>query len=220
MGGAVKTSWMRGGATWALAVLIVAGLPCLAHASLFGQVSTAYTLEKGASDVGGFVSVFENSTMVFAQYRHGLFANVDCGVQGGIVDPEGGDVGLALGADAKFLVLPMGNDMPFDLALNPRISYINEDAFSFVSLGGSVVISRDYALAQGSIAPYGAFNMRFDNVHYDGRDLAPGVDNDDTDFNVSGIAGVKWDVSQLMDILGEVVFDENIGVTIGLNFKL
>ena len=216
----MKTFWMRGGALPVLAALIAVAVPCLAQAALFGQVSTAYPLEKGTNDVGGFVSVFENSTLIFGQYRHGLFSNADCGVQAGFVDPEGGDMGLAIGADAKFLVLPLSNDMPFDLALDPRISYMNESAFSIVSLGGSVVISRDYALAQGSIAPYGALNMRLDNVHYDGRDLGPGVDNNNTDFNISGIAGVKWDASQLIDILGEVVFDENLGVTIGLNFKI
>ena len=197
-------------------------------AAIFGQVSTAYTLDKGTNDVGGFVSVFEGSTLLFGQYRRGLMSNTDFGIQGGFIDPEVGDMGLALGADVKFRLMQTDANTPFDLALDPRVAYLNFDSFSLFSFGGSVVISRDYALAQGSLAPYGAFNMRLENVSFD-EDLghvalAAGMQNhindSDSDFEMSGIAGVRWDVSEMLDILGEVVFDRDIGFTMGLNFKL
>lgn len=212
---------MKSHAPWmvivGLAIVIAGVTPESSQATIFGQVSTAYTLEPGASDIGGFVSVFESSTLVFGQYRRGLFANSDLGIQGGFVDPEFGDMGVALGADLKFLLMKTGGDTPFDLALAPRFSYFNLDAFTVASFGGSVVISRDYAVEQGSIAPYGAFNMRIESISLNDPDIA---DDSDTDLEMSGIAGIRWDVSQLLDILGEVVFDRDIGFTMGLNFKL
>lgn len=202
-----------------VACLILAfAIPSLASATIFGQVSTAYTLEPGTMDMGGFVSVFEGSTLVFGQYRRGFLSNADFGVQGGFVDPEAGDMGLAIGADVKFLIMRTGDEVPFDLSLDPRFAYFNLDAFSRVTVGGSVVISRDYALEHGSLAPYGAFNMRLENANWDGPAQTP--DGSDSDFEMSGIAGARWDVSELLDILGEVVFDRDIGFTIGLNFKL
>lgn len=212
----------------ALLVLICLFAPTTGLAAIFGQVSTAYTLDKGTMDLGGFVSVFEGSTLVFGQYRRGLLTNMDFGVQGGFLDPEVGDMGLALGADVKFLILRTGVEIPFDLSLNPRFSYLDFDQFSVVGFGGSVVISRDYALAQGSLAPYGAFNMRLETTDYGSEfghtSLAAGtqdhLDDSDSDFEMSGIAGARWDVSELLDIIGEVVFDRDIGFTIGLNFKL
>ena len=198
------------------------------EAAIFGQVSTAYTLDKGTNDVGGFVSVFEGSTLLFGQYRRGLFSKTDFGIQGGFIDPEAGDMGLALGADAKFLLMQTNANTPFDLALGPRFAYLNFDNSSLFTFGGSVVISRDYALAQGSLAPYGAFNLRLENRSYDellghtalAADAPNHINDSDTDFEMSGIAGARWDVSELLDILGEIVFDRDIGFTIGLNFKL
>ncbi len=198
------------------------------EAAIFGQVSTAYTLDKGTNDVGGFVSVFEGSTLLFGQYRRGIMSKTDFGIQAGFIDPEAGDMGLAVGADVKFLLLQTDASTPFDLALDPRFSYMSFDSFSLYSFGGSVVISRDYALAQGSLAPYGAFNMRLENVSIDedvghtqlAADAQNHVSDSESDFEMSGIAGVRWDVSELLDILGEVVFDRDIGFTMGLNFKL
>lgn len=215
-------------AAFCMAAAVVLTLAPTCDAAIFGQVSTAYTLDKGTNDVGGFVSVFEGSTLLFGQYRRGFMSSADLGIQGGFIDPEAGDMGLALGADVKFMVMRTDANTPFDLALDPRFSYLNFDAFTTVSFGGSVVVSREYALAQGSLAPYGAFNLRLENYSYDGdlghATLAAGasdhLEGSDSDFEMSGIAGVRWDVSELLDILGEVVFDRDIGFTMGLNFKL
>lgn len=210
---------------WVAVVVLIAAVslvaPTASHAAIFGQVSTAYTLDKGAMDLGGFVSVFEGSALVFGQYRRGLFSKADFGVQGGFIDPEVGDIGLALGADMKFLIMQTSASTPFDLALDPRFTYLNFDQFSVWSLGGSVVISRDYAVEQGSLAPYGALNLRIENSSVDDVPATEAQGSDsESDFEMSGIAGVRWDVSELLDILGEVVFDRDIGFTIGLNFKL
>lgn len=214
--------------TASVIVVTVLALTSAGEAAIFGQVSTAYTLDKGTNDVGGFVSVFEGSTLLFGQYRRGVMSKTDFGIQAGFIDPEGGDMGLALGADIKFLLMQTDANTPFDLALDPRFSYLNSGNYSLYSFGGSVVISRDYALAQGSLAPYGAFNMRLENVSFDEdlghTALAAGAQNhindSESDFEMSAIAGVRWDVSELLDILGEVVFDRDIGFTMGLNFKL
>ncbi|HWO56724.1 MAG TPA: hypothetical protein VNN55_04065 [bacterium] len=211
-----------------LGILTTLACAPAARATVFGQVSTAYTLRPGTTDVGGFVSVFESSTLVFGQFRRGFMSIGDFGVQAGFVDPEVGDMGLALGGDVKFMLFQTGAEVPFDLALGPRFAYLDLDLLSLTSIGGSVVISRDYALAQGSLAPYAAFNMRLENVNFDddpaaALNLAAAAQQytkDGSDLEVSGIAGARWNISELLDILGEVVFDRDIGFTLGMNFKL
>jgi len=216
--------------TLALAAIILVSVP--SHAQLLGQVSTARTLERGANDVGGYLGLFEDFTTVFGQYRHGLSGNLDFGLQGGIVDPDvrGADAGLIVGGDLKWMVMSAGAD-PFDMALDARASLYDISNVSVFSVGGLVLISRDYRLSQGSnISPYGGVNIRIEHTSFDNSGLgsdagfaaarALAVDESDTELNIGGVAGVKWEMSDLIDALGEFVLDDELGIVLGLNFKL
>jgi len=133
------------------AVLMVAvSLP--AHAQLLGQVTTAKTLLPGTHDIGGFLGAFDHATTVFGQYRRGISNSLDFGIQAGIIDHDGAgsDASFIIGGDLKYNVMSTGTD-PFDMALDARTLYYDVGPVSVFSLGGSVIISRDYRLTQGSL---------------------------------------------------------------------
>jgi len=180
---------------------------------LFGQVSTARPLEHGTQDVGAYLGVFEHSTVVFGQYRRGLFSQGDGGILFGVVDPEGsGDAGIGVGGDLKFRLLSAKNRDLFDLSIDPRLGFFSYSGASLFQFGGSVVMSYDYTVSNGGyLTPYGAVNMRMESVSNGASD---------TDFQIGAQAGLKWEITDLIDVLGEVVLDDELGVIIGLNFKL
>jgi len=209
----------------------VAAVPV--HAQLLGQVTTAKTLQPGTQDLGGYLGAFDGATTVFGQYRRGISSNVDFGVQAGIID-HGPDASVIFGGDLKFNIMSTATD-PFDLALDARSSFYDVGSVSVFALGGSVIISRDYPLTQGTLlTPYGGVNVRIEHASfdYDGSNFegmsarrlnigaAAAVDDNETDLDIGGVAGVKWELSDLIDALGEVVIDDDWGLVIGLNFKL
>jgi hypothetical protein len=224
-----------------LLIILMAGMVALAsvpaRAQLLGQVTTAKTLQPGAQDIGGFLGAFDHSTTVFGQYRRGISSSLDFGLQAGLIDHdgEGSDASVIFGGDLKYNVMSTGAD-PFDMALDARSLFYDVGSASLFSLGGSVIISRDYRLTQGSLlTPYGGVNIRMDHVSVDNADagLASGAMNrssvgslaaagngDNTDLNIGGVGGVKWELSDLIDAFGEVVLDDDWGLVLGLNFKL
>lgn len=218
----------------AAAMLAAIAFPQLtAHAQLLGQVSTARTLERGTNDIGGYLGVFEDATTVFGQYRRGLSNSLDFGVQAGILDPDarGADAALIIGGDLKWMVMAYGAD-PFDMALDGRVSFYEIANVTVFSIGGTVLLSRDYRLSQGSyLSPYGGVNIRLDrassDIDHDNASMhgfraaaQDHIDDSDTELNIGGVAGVKWELSDLIDALGEFVLDDQWGIVLGLNFKL
>lgn len=219
----------------ALGLLVMASVP--AQAQLLGQVTTAKTLSPGTQDLGGFLGAFDHGTTVFGQYRRGLSNSLDFGVQAGIIDPEGSgsDASVIFGGDLKYNIMSTGTD-PFDMALDARSLFYDVGPKSLFSIGGSVIISRDYRLTQGSLlSPYGGVNIRMDHTSVNVHDVdfvpaakhgqrgdlrAAAGDGSENDLNIGGVAGVKWELSDLMDAFGELVLDDDWGLVLGLNFKL
>lgn len=233
MEGIVKTTRWLSIMSGSLLIVLALGVN-QSHAQFFGQVSTARTLVRGANDAGGYIGIFDGFTTLFGQYRRGLSTNMDFGLQAGLIDPDarGADAGLILGGDVKWNVMSAGYD-PFDLALGARGSFYDISSVSVFSLGGAVIISRDYAIEGGGIlAPYGSVNIRLEHASYDeveslnapglsaARFNGHGIDDDDTNLEIGGTAGVKWELSDFVDALGEIVLDEDWGLVLGLNFKL
>jgi len=218
-------------------ILLTVAVSFPAQAQLLGQVTTAKTLLPGTQDIGGFLGAFDHATTVFGQYRRGLSNSLDFGIQAGLVDHDGqgSDASFIIGGDLKYNVMSTGTD-PFDMALDARTLYYDVGPVSLFSLGGSVIISRDYRLTQGSmLTPYGGVNIRMDHVSVDVGDIdfssaikrgQPGYlraaagDADNTELNIGGVGGVKWELSDLLDAFGEIVLDDDWGLVLGLNFKL
>ena len=207
---------------FAVALMALASVP--AHAQLLGQVTTAKTLQPGTQDMGGFLGVFDHATTFFGQYRRGISSSLDFGLQAGLIDQDGrnSDASVIFGGDLKYNVMSTGTD-PFDMALDARTSFYDVGNVSVFTLGASIILSRDYRLTQGSaLTPYGGVNIRMEHSSWDIDDRIPqrAVDGDDTELDIGGVGGVKWELSDLIDALGEVVLDDDWGLVIGLNFKL
>jgi hypothetical protein len=199
--------------TWGLAVAALTAslllLPTPVSAQFLGQVSTARTVDQGANDVGGFFGLYDHAVALFGQYRRGLSAAADFGAWAGFIDPEGGKASLVLGGDVKFQILDDQKTDPFDLALDSRVALVDYPGSFLFSLGESVVFSHDFKVCHGSVlAPYGAVNLRLDHA------------SSHTDWNVAAVGGAKWEVSDLIDGYGELVIDDDLGLVVGLNFKL
>lgn len=221
----------QAGVCGVLLVLILIAAVCPVQAQLLGQVTTARTLVPGANDIGGYLGLLDHYTTVFGQYRRGLSSNLDFGLQFGLVDPDapGADAGVIFGGDLKYNVMSSGYD-PFDLALDLRSSFFDVSHLSVFSIGGGILMSRDYAISPGGVlTPYGGVVMRLDHRSVDASfrtnvlSAALRADNngtDNTDLNIGGVAGVKWEMSDLIDALGEVILDDEWGLVLGLNFKL
>jgi hypothetical protein len=219
---------------FAAALMVLASVP--AHAQLLGQVTTAKTLQPGTQDMGGFLGVFDHATTFFGQYRRGISSSLDFGLQAGLIDQDGrnSDASVIFGGDLKYNVMSTGTD-PFDMALDARTSFYDVGSRSVFSLGGSIILSRDYRLTQGSaLTPYGGVNIRMEHTSFDSPSIphdranarrsalsSPAADNNsNTDLDIGGVGGVKWELSDLIDALGEVVLDDDWGLVFGLNFKL
>jgi hypothetical protein len=201
-----------------------------ASAAFFGQVTTARILERGVQDFSAFAGFFDHTTTFFGQARRGLSRDLDGGIQFGFIDREGGDVGIALGGDLKFGMISGNADKPLDLAIDGRAAYFNLDHFSIFEVGASLVASYPFALSSGSeITPYGAFNLRVERLSVDDVSLpdrlvlsrrAASTDKTDTDLELAFMTGILWEVSDLVDLLGELVIDDQIGFIFGVNFKI
>jgi hypothetical protein len=203
-----RMSWTGGFAATLLGVCLLLS-PSGVKAQFLGQVSTARTVEKGANDVGGFIGFYDHAIALFGQYRHGFSSAGDFGAWAGFIDPEGGNADLALGGDVKFQVLDDHTGDPFDLALDSRLALIDYPGSVLFSVGESVVFSHDFKISRGSIlAPYGAVNLRLDHA------------SSETNLEVAAAGGVKWEISDLLDGYGELVIDNDLGLVLGLNFKL
>ena len=199
--------------TWSVTgAVLAAGLllsPVRASAQFLGQVSTARPVDQGASDVGGFLGIYDQAMAVFGQYRHGFARTGDFGVFAGFLDPEGGGARLTFGGDVKFQVLDDQRADAFDLALDTRLAFADYPGSFLFSIGESVVFSHDFKITRGSVlAPYGAVNLRLDHVY------------SQTDLEIAAAGGVKWELSDLIDTYGELVIDEDLGLVLGLNFKI
>jgi len=213
-------NWMVGALTlaWAMAV------PSSSQAQLFGQVSSARTLIPATNDIGGYVGFFEDYTTAFGQYRRGLPSSFDFGLQFGLVDPDAprSDASFIIGGDLKYMVLSAGFD-PFDLAVGGRFSYYDVSSVSVFAAGPAIILSRDIKVSNGSfLTPYGAMSIRVEHVSFSvDKGMFPNaVDTDDTDLEIGAVGGVQWELSDLVDALGEVVLDDELGLVFGLNFKI
>lgn len=201
--------------TLGLAVLVaitVAGAvlsPSSASAQFLGQVATARTVDQGANDLGGFLGLYEQAMAIFGQYRRGFSRTGDFGVFAGFIDPEGGSARLTFGGDVKFQILDDQRSDPIDLALDSRVAFADYPGSFLFSFGESVVISHDFRISSGSsLTPYGAVNLRIDHF------------SSENNLEIAAGGGAKWEVSDLLDAYGELVFDDDLGLVLGLNFKL
>ncbi|MDP3025227.1 MAG: hypothetical protein Q8O10_06800 [candidate division Zixibacteria bacterium] len=210
-------------------ILLVLGLifsVSVAQAQFTGQLSTARTLPVGGYDLGGYFGVYEDAFAFFGQFRGGVVEYLDLGMKLGVIsyDPsglEGSGEGVILGGDLKYQILDAELKDPFDLSVGAGLEFFstshNDDNYNSFSFGANFCGSKDFALAKGRvISPYGRLNFRGQR---EPKDENRPWDRKETNFKPGLNPGVSLKVSNYVQIIGELQFDDNFGFIGGLTYS-
>ncbi len=201
--------------------LLMAALPV--EAQMTGWLHSAKPLDLHATDVGGYLGLFDGAgkgdmpIAVFGQIRHGLFANGDGGLKIGLADSDSGadDVGLLIAGDLQWALLAPRWGDPFYLSTGPEIALIDGDGARIWAFGGNVAVSHDLLIRASQITFYGRLNLRLEVIDYEHKNWST-----DTDLEIGLNPGFIWKATEFFDIVGEVQFDDQIGVLGGFNFRI
>ncbi len=189
------------------------------QAQFLGQLSTARTLPVGGYDFGGYFGVYEDAFAFFGQFRGGVAEYLDLGAKLGMISYDFGtesSEGILLGGDFKYQLLDASLKDPFDLSLGAGLEFFSVSDYNVFSFGANFCGSYDFPLAKERvISPYGRLNLRGQREHLEVRF----GDVTDTDFQVGFNAGVSLRVSNYLQILGELQFDDNFGFIGGITYS-
>lgn len=185
-----------------------------ARGSAFGGLSTASTLGMGTGNFGLAVGLAD-ATSFSGYFNYGLSAHTDGRIKIGLIDYDGADTELALGADFKYQIVSVdgAGSGPFDMAVGGFGEYYDVGPFSVVQLGGHYTGSYPVRLKSGgTLTPYGRFNVRVEIVDYDV------FDESDSNLEIGLNAGVHWQVNRNIGFFGEFQIDGNDGLFLGIEF--
>lgn len=209
-----------------LTVVILAALGLFlsvsaAEAQFTGQLSTARTLPVGNYDLGGYFGVYDGAFAFFGQFRGGVSQDFDLGVKLGFINVDPGSrTGVILGGDLKYQILDVRAKDPFDLSIGAGLEFFSVSDFNTFSFGANFIGSYDFDLSKGRvISPYGRLNIRGQREHWDFGEWWTGVSHTETDFHAGLNPGVSLKVSNNLQIIGELQFDEHFGFIGGATYS-
>ena len=209
--------------------VLAVGLVCLASTqvqaeafgSVFGNLSSARTIGNGMGDFGGGVGIADG-TSVFGRFTYGTSQYSELRLKLGIIDDEGIDAQIAVGADFQYHFLEVTRDQqgrtttPFDLATGGLFEWVDLEFVSVFQIGTFLVGSHPFQLQNGGVlSPYARLNVRLESKSFD-TDFID--DQTDLEFGVHG--GVEWQVNDVIDLYGEFQIDGNDGVFLGIDFSV
>ena len=149
-----------------VAALIVAalGAGAPAGAQVFGQFTNAATLPVNGHLFGAYLNASKNVTGGLAQLRLSFYPNLDFGFHGGLSRLDlgpgtGTTTTLRVGADVRWQVAHANQGSAVDIATGGALGVETADHFKVMTLGPSVVASRE--LGGGAIVPYGGAALLF-----------------------------------------------------------
>ncbi len=205
--------------TGVLVILTVSGVMADRSAgSVFGTFTTAKALGQGSGVFGGGVGIAD-ATSVVGWFGYGMSDYIDGRLKLGLVDNDGGDTEISLGADFKYQFWSVEGTVanPIDMAVGGFIEYVDYGAASIFQIGGNVIGSYPFLLQNGTtLSPYGRFNVRLESWSLD---VPPSSDSDsELEFGLNG--GVAWQVSPTVTLYGEFQFDGNDGIFLGIDFSV
>jgi hypothetical protein len=188
------------------AALIVAALGAAtsARAQVFGQFTTATTVPTNGHLLGGYINASPNVTGALAQLRLSFYPNVDFGFHGGLtrLDPGANAATLTtlrLGVDFRWQAVHASQGSKVDVAVGGALGIETADRFKVVSVGPSVVASRDLGIGSSSgIAPYAGLAMLFSSRDTFGRQTS--------DLSVPLRLGMEARLTQELRIVTELQF--------------
>jgi len=207
-----------------IAGMFVLGLLLLAssvEAQFSGQLSTARTLPTGKYDLGGYFGVYDGAFAFFGQFRGGVSQDFDLGMKLGVINIDPGSrTGVILSGDLKYQILDVRAKDPFDLSIGAGLEFFSVSDFNTFSFGANFIGSYDFDLSKGRvISPYGRLNLRGQREHTDFGPWWMGESHTDTDFHAGLNPGVSLKVSNNLQIIGELQFDDNFGFIGGLTYS-
>jgi hypothetical protein len=205
------------------AVAVVALAATSVMAQVTGCLHSAKPLSPGSTDFGGYIGLFDGAgysgtpLAVFGQLRHGLTATGDGGLKFGLVDMDAGDddIGIVLAGDAQWALLAPRWGDPFWLSVGPEISVYDGDGTRTWAFGGNLTASHDLLIRANTVTIYGRFNLRLETL-----DFKKSGRSSDSDLEMGLNPGFIWKTSGFFDLVGEIQFDDQVGVLVGFNFRM
>jgi hypothetical protein len=207
--------------TLAAALLVAAlGAAAPARAQVFGQFSGAETVPTNGHVFGAYLNASDNVVGGLAQLRLSFYPNVDFGFQGGLtrLDPGGTSADLTtlrLGGDLRWQVEHHAQGAAMDVAVGAVLGVEVADNLKNISVGPTVVASRNLGVGSGGIVPYAGMGLLFIS-----RD-AFGVK--DSDISVPLRLGMEARLTQDFRIVAELQlfvadrYNDDVGFATGVN---
>lgn len=204
--------------TVALVAALWSGAAPTAHAQLFGQYTGGATVPMNGHLFGAHLNASENVVGLSAQLRLSFYPNIDFGFQGGLSRvnyPHRADrTVLRMATDLKCAVVRADEVSPFDVAIGGTIGVESGDGYQVISLGPTVVASRDYG-GENGFTPFVGLGLLFSNI-----DVGP---TDTSDMSLPLRAGAEWRMAPDVRITGELQlrlsddFNDDLGLSVGVN---
>lgn len=189
--------------------------------SAFGNLSSARTIGQGMADFGGGVGIADG-TSVFGRFTYGTSEFSELRLKLGVIDDEGIDAELVLGADFQYHFLEVTRDeqgrttTPFDLATGGTFEWVDLGFASVWQLGAFLTGSHPFMMRNGSVlSPYARLGVRLENASFEGDFLE---DQSELEFGLH--AGVEWEATDIIDLYAEFQLDGNDGLFLGIDFNV
>jgi hypothetical protein len=188
---------------------------------LTGTLNPASTCGYGVGFLGGYAGLGDDATTLFGMLSYGFSDYTEGRLKLGFSDPDEGNANprLLIGADLKYQFMDYNSKskrQPFDMAIAGFFEYVDYDGSSYLQLGGNFIASIPYRLSSGQrLIPYAALNLRLDrNSNHDPHH------GSHSDFEGGVNLGAKYELTQEMNIYGELQIDDNTAFFTGLEFRI
>ena len=188
-----------------LIALLLAWLTALgpgsARAQVFGQFTPGETVPMNGHLFGAYLDASDNFFGFLTQLRLSFYPNVDFGFQGGLTRIDFGrsnTTAVRLGGDFKYWSMRARDGAPFDLAVGAGLGVDTGDRVNVLTLGPSLVASRDLALGSTAVTPYVGAGLMIANLDVH--------DSRNTDFSVPFRVGSEFRLAQEVRLAAEFQF--------------
>lgn len=181
-----------------------------AHGTAFGTMSTAQTIGQGLGALGLGVGAAEMNSF-FGFFAYGMSATSEGRLKLGIVDKNKEDAKVTFGLDFHHQMLDANTARqdPLDLAVGGFMEYVDN---SF-QIGADLLGSHPINLSNNTtLTPYGRFNVRLERIKR-------GAETE-SDLKFGLTFGAAWDMTADFGLYGELQFDGNDGLFIGLRYRV
>lgn len=176
----------------------------------FGTLTTAQTIGQGLGALGLGVGAAEMNSF-FGFFAYGMSATSEGRLKLGIVDKNKEDAKVTFGLDFHHQMLDANTARqdPLDLAVGGFMEYVD----NIFQIGADLLGSHPINLSNNTtLTPYGRFNVRLERVKR-------GAETE-SDLKFGLTLGTCWDMTADFGLYGELQFDGNDGLFIGLRYRV